>query len=152
MSIEKIIDRMGRTNYDKSNVLITPETQRQDIVFDGRWATWPRTLDGTRILFSCLTDTEKKTYYAYRKQGNTGSGSSNATSVTQLKKFSDLWSELSSLLTEDQVVPMFEKVWAAFPGLRIPVEVLKSVYTDKDFTICEVLGVTALTKEQAMKL
>lgn len=148
---EKIVDRMGRTNFDKSGIEITESTPRQDIVFDGRWATWPRVADGTRILFSCLTDAEKKAYYAYRKAGNQGSGSSNSNNVSQLKKFSDLWSELSPLLTEDQVVPMFEKVWAAFPGLRIPVEVLKSVYTDKDFTMCEVLGVTALTKEQVMK-
>lgn len=152
MTIEKITDRMGRTNYDKAGNLITAETLRQDIAFDGRWATWPRTEDGTRILFSCLTKSEKAAYYAYRKAGNPGSGnSSNSNSVSQLKKFSDLWTELCPLLKEDQVRSVFEKTWAAFPGLRIPVDTLKLVYTDKNFSMCEVLGVTALTLEQVQK-
>lgn len=152
MATEKIIDRMGRTNFDKSGNEITVDTPRQNITFDGRWATWPRTEDGTRILFSCLTAEEKKAYYAYRKAGNQGSGnSSNSSSVSQLKKFSDLWTELCPLLKEDQVRSVFEKTWAAFPGLRIPVDTLKLVYTDKNFDLASVLGVTALSLEQVQK-
>lgn len=153
MTIEKITDRMGRTNYDKAGNLITESTERQAITFDGRWATWPRTLDGTRILFSCLTAEEKKAYYAYRKAGNQGSSTSNSgTKQSQLKQFSDYWSELAPLLKEEQIVPAFEKTWAVFPGLKLPITTLQAVYPEKNFSMCIILGVELLSLEQVKQL
>lgn len=147
--ITKVVDRMGRCNMNKAGELITVDTPRQDITFDGRWATWPRTEDGTRILFSCLTDAEKQAYYAYRKRGNTGSGSGcSSNNESQLKQFDEYWSELAPLLKEENVVSMFEKTWAMFPGLRIPVDVLKLVYPELNIAQMKVLGVTALSLHQ----
>lgn len=153
MATEKIIDKMGRTNYDKSGVEITPETPRQNIVFDGTYGTWPRVADGTRILFSCLTKAEKQAYYAHRKASNQGSSTSNSgTKQSQLKQFSDYWSELAPLLKEEQIVPVFEKTWAVFPGLKLPITTLQAMYPEKNFSMCIILGVELLSLEQVKQL
>lgn len=58
--------------YDKSGVLITPETVRRAgsgcwIESEGRFA-WPYCEDGTKIMFSDFTDQERDWYYENEKR------------------------------------------------------------------------------------